>query len=371
MDDLLLLDAAERYLKGEMSPQEKAYFEELRRTTPEIDQMVVEHSMFLHQIDSIADKREFKQNLNTIHNNLLETGIINEGPATAGGMVIKLWNKYKRVTGIAATIAGVTAILMSVLVSQFTLVNGKNELRDLKRSVAILNHNIKVQSSQINILKSKVPANSQPGNGGTSFLIDGKGFLVTNAHVVKGASTIIVQNTKGQEFKATISHLDPSKDLAILKIEDEDFKTYASLPYSIRRNNVDLGEQIFTLGYPRDEIVYNEGYMSAKTGYNGDTISCQIAVSANPGNSGGPVLNRNGEVIGVLSTAQQNAEGVVFAIKSKNIFQVMDDLKQSEMDTSFAKVKLPTASNIKGLERVQQIKKIQDCVFMVKTFTTK
>ncbi|MDB5193126.1 MAG: trypsin-like peptidase protein [Segetibacter sp.] len=371
MDDLLLLDAAERYLKGEMSPQEKAYFEELRKTTPEIDQMVVEHSMFLLQINAFGENRDFKHSLHTVHNNLIQTGDIKESSAATGGKVIRLWKKYKRVTAIAASIAGVTAIVMSGLVTYFTPVSSKNELRDLKRSVAILNHNIKVQSNQINEIKSKAPANAQPGNGGTSFLIDGKGFLVTNAHVVKGASTIIVQNTKGQEFKATISHLDNLKDLAILKIEDVDFKPYASLPYSIRRNTVDLGEQIFTLGYPRDEIVYNEGYMSAKTGYNGDTISCQIAVSANPGNSGGPVLNRNGEVIGVLSTAQQNAEGVVFAIKSKNIFQVMNDLKEKGLDTSFAKVKLPTASNIRGLDRVQQIKKIEDCIFMVKTFTTK
>ncbi len=106
---------------------------------------------------------------------------------------------------------------------------------------------------------------------------------------------------------------------------------------------------------------------SAKTGFHGDTISCQIAVSANPGNSGGPVFNKNGEVIGILSTAQIKAQGVVFAIKSKNVYYAIDSLKKT--DTSYQKIKAPSVSNIRGLDRVQQVKQIEDCVYMVKSFT--
>ena len=366
MEENLLLEAIERYLKGEMGYEEKIYFEQLRKNTPEIDLLVVEHSMFLQQIEAFGQNRNFKHKLHDTHNRLLENSSINEGQVKSHGKVVQLWNKYKRVTSIAATIAGITALFISGLVAYFTPVSNKNEIVQLNRKIDQVMHNVRVQGNQINAIQSKVPVNEFASNGGTSFLIDAKGYLVTNAHVVAGSSTILVQNNKGQEFKATIAHLDNIKDLAILRIEDKDFKPLTSLPYSIRKNNVDLGESIFTLGYPRDEIVYNEGYMSAKTGFNGDTISCQIAVSANPGNSGGPVLNKNGEVIGVLSTAQTKAEGVVFAIKSKNIFQAIDELKK---DTSYQKVKIPTSTNIKGIDRVQQIKQIEDCVFMVKSFT--
>jgi S1-C subfamily serine protease len=223
-----------------------------------------------------------------------------------------------------------------------------------------------VQSNEIGKLKSKIPVDARAASGGSGFLIDAKGYLVTNAHVVRGSSTIIVLNSKGQEFKAMLAYVDEAKDIAILKIEDADYLGSAKLPYSIRKGNSDLGEQIFTLGFPKDEIVYNEGYLSSKNGYDGDTISCQIAVSANPGNSGGPVLNRNGEVIGVLSTAQHSAEGVVFAIKSKNIYQSLEELKK---DTSYSGIKLPSTSSIRGLDRKQQIKQMEDCVFMVKGFT--
>ena len=367
MEDILLLDAIERYLKGEMEAGEKAFFEELRNKTPEIDQMVVEHHMFLEQIAAFGANRDMKHQLHTIHENLVRVGDIKEGNITNGGKVMQLWHKYKKVTAIAATIAGVTALFISSLVTYFTPVPNTGQLRYLSSQVEQIKRAQHVQSSQINVLKSKVPGDEKPTNGGTSFLIDAKGYLITNAHVVRGASTILVQNTKGQEFKASLALIDEAKDLAILKITDNDFKPFGSLPYSIRKSNTDLGEQIFTLGFPRDEIVYNEGYLSSKTGYDNDTMSFQIAVSANPGNSGGPVLNKNGEVIGVLSSSQKQAEGVVFAIKSKNIFKALEDLKKQ--DTGYQKVKLQTSSNIRGMERTRQIKEIQDCVFMVKGFT--
>jgi serine protease Do len=368
MDDILLLDTAERYLRGELSEEEKVLFEELRQKNPDADQLVVEHSMFLHQITAFGQNRNFKHQLHEIHNNLAKSGELDEGHQTTRARAVQMWNKYRKVTSIAATIAGITALFISGLVTYFTPVRNKIELVQLNRKIDQVMHNVNVQGNQLkNVLQTKVPVNEIATKGGTSFLIDKKGFLITNAHVVAGSSTIIVQNNKGQEFKASIALLDNVRDLAILKIDDEDYKPVSVLPYSIRKNSADLGEQVFTLGYPRDEIVYNEGYMSAKTGFNGDTISCQIAVSANPGNSGGPVFNKNGEVIGILSTAQIKAQGVVFAIKSKNVYQAIDDLKKE--DTAYQKIKPPAVSNIKGMERVEQIKQIEDCVYMVRSFT--
>ena len=365
MEDNILIEAIERYVRGEMSLEEKAYFEDLRKNTPEIDLMVVEHTMFLQQMNAYGENKNFKHELHEVHNNLLEAGEITEGKVSSG-KVVSLWNRYRRVASIAASIAGLTALVISALVSYFGPTPGQKELVQLNRKLNQVIHITRVQGNQINVLKSKVPVDQIASNGGTSFLVDAKGYLVTNAHVVAGSSTIIVQNNKGQEYKATIAHIDNVKDLAILKIDDKDYKPLTSLPYSIRKSGADLGEQIFTLGYPRDEIVYNEGYMSAKTGFDRDTVTFQIAVSANPGNSGGPVLNRNGEVIGILSTAQLKAEGVVFAIKSRSIYQAIEDLKK---DTSYQKVKVTAASRIKGMDRVQQIKQMEDCVFMVRSFT--
>ena len=69
MEDILLLEAIERYLNGTMLPAEKAYFEQLRKNTPEIDQMVVEHKLFLQQMDNFSEYKNLKNSLHEAHNN--------------------------------------------------------------------------------------------------------------------------------------------------------------------------------------------------------------------------------------------------------------------------------------------------------------
>ena len=193
--------------------------------------------------------------------------------------------------------------------------------------------------------------------------------MVTNAHVLKGSNAVVVQNKQGQIFDAQIISIDAEKDLAILKIDDEDFKTVSSLPYGLKKSGVDLGEELYTLGYPRDSIVYNMGYLSALSGHTGDTASYQISLSANPGNSGGPVFNKSGEIVGILSAKQTQAEGVVFAVKSREIFKMIDNLKKD--DTTISKIKLPVSSTLKGVDRVSQIKEVQDYVYLVKAYNQK
>ena len=365
MEDIQLSEAVERFLQGQMDAEELSRFEQLRKSNPEVDQFVVEHSIFLNQLNEFGDRKHFRSSLVEIHDNLLGNGTIKTlAPKTK---VVDLFRKYRRVWAVAASIAGIIAITISGLVAYFTPNLTKPQLEQLSRKVNILEKQQNALTNEVrdsSKVTRRVPVNETFKFGGTGFLIDAKGYLVTNAHVIKGAKTIIVQS-HGQEFKASIVKIDAERDLAILKIDDNEFKPFASLPYGFKKTGADLGEQIFTLGFPRDEIVYGEGYMSASTGYNGDTMSCQIAVAANPGNSGGPVFNKNGEVVGILSTRQLQAQGFVFAVTAKNIFKSLDELKK---DTTYQNIKINTLSSVKGMERPQQIKKIEDCVFLVKTY---
>lgn len=365
-NDIMILDAVERYIRGEMNPDERLHFENLRKTNGEIDQLVVEHTLFLQQMNRFGEWKKFHATLQEVHTDLAEQGKIKANRLKGQARVVYLWNKYKRVAGIAASIAGVTALTISSLVWSISPKPDNKKLQDLSRDLQIVQREQRTQKNEVNNLKSQMTV--EPAipfkSGGTGFLIDVKGLLVTNAHVVRNARNIAVQNKSGASFNAAVVFMDTEKDLAILKIEDTSYKPLSSIPYTISKTPADLASPIFTLGYPRDEIVYGEGYLSAKTGFNGDTLSCQISIPANPGNSGGPVLNEQGEIVGILSTRETAAEGVVFALQAKHIHKALTELKK---DTGFHRVKLATSkSTLAGLERTQQVKKVEDYVFMVK-----
>lgn len=365
MNDIRLMEMVERYLRDDLTEKEKILFQELRRTHPDVDQMVVEHHFFINQIERFEQDRQFRSALEDIHNKLTSEGKIKR---PAGSLkLVYLWNRYKKTIAVAASIAGITALIISGMITSLTPKTNIAQIENLGRKIDILEKNQNHTRRELSDVKNKIEIPGIPARfGGTGFLIDGKGYLVTNAHVVNKADKVTVQNQSGVELNAVTLFSDEDLDIAILKISDSLFQPLSRLPYFINKKaEVDLAEPIFTLGYPRDEIVYGEGYLSAKTGFNGDTLACQISITANPGNSGGPVINKDGEVIGILSTRQTSADGVVFAIKSKHIFAALDQLKKESRNLQ---IKMPSASSVKNLSRSQQVKKIENCVFMVKGY---
>ena len=365
MDDIKMLEAIENYIRGEMNPDERLYFENLRKTNSEIDQLVVEHTLFLQQMDRFGEWKNFKSSLHDVHTNLTEEGKINSSKLTGKARVIYLWKRYRRVAAIAAVIAGITTLTISAIVWSISP-KADNKIQELGRQLKKMEIEQQNQKAVVNNLKNQINTDTksiQFKSGGSGFLVDGKGYLVTNAHIIRNSRNIAVINNKGEEFKAIVLKTDNTRDIAILKIEDKEFKQVASLPYGFIKSANDVAEPIYTLGYPRNDIVYSEGYLSAMTGFNGDTLSCQLGIAANRGNSGGPVFNHNGEVIGIISTKETEAEGVAFAIQSKYIIDAINDLKK---DTAFQSLKMPVRSALRGLDKKQQVKKIQDFVFMVK-----
>ena len=141
MDDILLLDATERYLRGEMNADEKALFEQLRQSKPEVDQLVVEHSFFLQELERYGGVREMKHSLHEVHNQLLQDGGIKEENLTTGAKVVNIWKRYKRTITIAASIAGITALSISGMTLLFTPKSNDKAITELGKKVTSPNWN--------------------------------------------------------------------------------------------------------------------------------------------------------------------------------------------------------------------------------------
>lgn len=166
---------------------------------------------------------------------------------------------------------------------------------------------------------------SWAGNG-SGVLFNSMGFVLTNQHVVDGASSIsVVIGNAGQqvEYEAGVVGVDVDIDLALLKITDLSFGGVAAPPFSFQ-TSTSVGEEIFALGYPMAlsgmgaEMKYTNGSVSANSGFDGDMKTMQISVPLQGGNSGGPLFNSQGDLIGITNAKIRSdvADNVSYAIKS-------------------------------------------------------
>lgn len=168
---------------------------------------------------------------------------------------------------------------------------------------------------------------------GSGVIIDGeKGFILTNAHVIKSTGTISVLLNDEREFKAQIKGSDMDSDLAVLQIDSQQ----ALLPSVSMGNSEDLmiGETVIAIGNPFGfSHTVTTGVISAvnRSIRTDDAVYhnfIQTDASINPGNSGGPLLNINGELIGINTAIYSKAQGIGFAIPINTAKRIVSDLIQ-------------------------------------------
>ena len=172
---------------------------------------------------------------------------------------------------------------------------------------------------------------SQEQNRGTGsgFIMDSNGYILTNAHVIEGATTIYVTLTDKREFKAKLIGSDPRTDVALVKIEASNLP---KLPVG-DSSRVRVGEWVLAIGSPfgLDNTV-TAGIVSAKGRETNDSITpfIQTDVAIKPGNSGGPLINTRGEVIGINSQIYSKSGGymgISFAIPIDEAIRISEQLK--------------------------------------------
>ncbi|MCP3773480.1 trypsin-like peptidase domain-containing protein [Paenibacillus sp. MZ04-78.2] len=181
----------------------------------------------------------------------------------------------------------------------------------------------------------------QPGGMGTGFIFEKTGYILTNEHVIDGADEIWVKiNTNGSEksYKAQLLGNSYDLDLAALKIEPENGENFPMLPIG-NADSMNVGDWVVAIGNPYGfDHTVTVGVLSAKerpidirdkNGTRQYKHLLQTDASINPGNSGGPLLNLNGEVIGINTAINAQAQGIGFAIPTSTISAVLDNLKNN------------------------------------------
>ncbi|CAG7598609.1 DegQ family serine endoprotease [Candidatus Vallotia tarda] len=173
------------------------------------------------------------------------------------------------------------------------------------------------------------PSDSEQSSGvGSGFILSADGYVMTNAHVVHDADAIYVTLTDKREFKAKLIGVDERTDVALVKINAKNLPTVMISD----SNMVRVGEWVVAIGSPFGlENTVTAGIVSAKGRDTGDYLPfIQTDVAVNPGNSGGPLINMKGEVIGINSQIYSRTGGymgISFAIPIDEAIRVADQLK--------------------------------------------
>ncbi|MBP6872076.1 MAG: trypsin-like peptidase domain-containing protein [Bacteroidales bacterium] len=227
------------------------------------------------------------------------------------------------------------------------------------------------QDIETNLVTDNLPNSNSEGwkGNGTGFFISTDGYLATNYHVISEASEIeieFIRNGQKQNYKAKVVQSDKQNDLAILIVDDNSFRPFISVPYNFQTSISDVGSNVFALGYPMaltvmgTEIKFTDGKISSKTGFQGDIATYQMTTPIQPGNSGGPLFDYDGNLIGINSSKIRSdyADNVSYAIKTNYLKNLIDVLPVT--------LKLPNDKTIMSKTLTEKIKIMSDYVVLIR-----
>jgi S1-C subfamily serine protease len=357
----------ERYLSGAMAAPERSAFERSMAHDAALADEVSKQRLLTESLELYGRRVQLKKQMDAFHEEL--EAAEGTAPFTVNRYGLRvLWKKYLPTVAVAASVALITVFSTLLTLSYLRSMDNRQatDFIKLKREI----DRVKAATTQA-ISNAALPRNApvvkSARYSATGFMISPNGYVVTNYHVVKEADSVYIESVQDSvyTYRVKVIYKDPAVDLALLKIEDVRFLPLKRLPFALSTREADLAQSVYTLGYPGDDLVYNDGSISSHRGFEGDTSAYRISIPVNPGNSGGPLLDESGNLIGVISGKNTAAEGASFAVKSKYLMKMIEEIPTDSLP---APVMLPRKNYVRELNRPDQIKRLQSVVFNVKVY---
>lgn len=267
------------------------------------------------------------------------------------------WNKTGLVKGVAeATAYG------DIYEIDWISANGTQETTNFKfedEGLITGNFDNRVSETSVSLLKKYPRVESDDKESGekkiskgTGFVVSESGLVATNEHVVSNSESVTIKfngKESAKNYAAEVVISDKESDIAILAVKDKEFSGFREIPYGIS-DKYKSGQEVFTLGYPMtgvmgESLKVTEGIISSVDGPTEKNIFMQTSVPIQPGNSGGPLFNTNGNVVGITTaTLSESATGVDpenvnYSIKSEHfesMVSILSDYKPENLENNRA-----------------------------------
>ncbi len=359
--DARLQDLFDRHITGQLTGAERLELNELLGAQPGFRKEFEELEATHEELRQYATRKTLVDKLRSWHRQMPPVHL-------------RAWRQDRRLLRMRwATTAAVAACISVVAVfstlAAFDLLHTPGRERDYQQ----LSEEVRDISSKQEDFHSELRSYLENQDGdpktsylkGTGFLVHETGYLLTAGHLVRDARQVIVdcQTDTLPRLRAKVVKYWPEFDLALLQINDERFSPVPGrIPYGFSSREPRLGEAIYTLGFPKSGLVYSEGSLSSLTGFENDTVALQTSIPANPGNSGGPLFNERGQVVGMLSGKSRTAEASSYAINGR--FILAEIASYVAENDSLPLTVLTTSRSLPG-RAVDQIEKIRPYIYQI------
>lgn len=336
-EHIALFDA---YLSGVLSAEEKHSFETALRSDKRLQHEFMQYKQLLDEIREGAEYADIRSQLNAIHN---QPGITRKNFFLTPQFYVPL-----------SLVAGFSLLLLVLnpFVREGNETADNSDYRYLKNEESSAVQNEVAETEVMDSCSEMVTEELVPGNysvdrymarepsylkernttpSGTAFIVSPDGYFLTSKHLVQENSTVILQQKDlGLTFEADVIYLDSLADFAILSCHPDIANQFGRIPFRFGKNIPDLGDEVFTLGFPKKEIVYNKGVVSSETGYKSDSLSFEISLPSNPGYSGAPLFTYNGELIGIINGNNLKQQSVTYVLGYPYIQSMLKELAEKD-----------------------------------------